>query len=129
MQLRHTRKQHNSSKLQETQLMNTNNQRNMKQLRSDQHYLFLIMQNANTKYHVSKEEIEQLFPALKNYFSYSQETIERLNIVHEVVSKLSVISNHWDPATVRKWFINNMQQYVKNYLYASPPPPIVEEEK
>ena len=87
------------------------------------------MQDSNTKYHVSKEEIELLVPALKNYFSYPQRTIERSNIVHEVVAKLSVISQHWNPGTVRKWFINNMQQYVKNYLYASTPQPIIEEEK
>ena len=92
------------------------------------HIILPLMQDTTAKYQASKDEIELLVPALKKYFSYPQRTIERSNIVHEVVSKLSIISKHWNPSTVRKWFINNMQQYVKNYLYASPPP-FVEEEK
>ena len=70
-------------------------------------------ESKDARYFPTDNEMQVLISALQVYFSHPERSIQRSQVVQNVVSVLSPSNNHWNHRTVRLWFNNNKRVFLR----------------
>lgn len=70
-------------------------------------------ENKDGRYFPSDSEMPILIHYLQVYFSHPERSIQRSQVVQNVVSILSPTNKHWNHRTIRLWFNNNKRVFYR----------------